>query len=73
MEAFTALQERFWRTEVHRVTCVSEKEARLLFLRASIMGQGVQVYTAVLGTHVKLGTPESRVSAYCVQSRRDGA
>jgi hypothetical protein len=38
------LQERFWRTKVHCVTCVSEKEARLLFLQASIMGQGVQIY-----------------------------
>ena len=52
MEAFTALQERFWRTGVHHVTCVSEKEARLLFLQASIMGLGVQVYAAVLGTHM---------------------
>ena len=49
MEAFTALEERFLRTVVHRVTCVSEKEARLLFLQASIMGQGVQVYAAVPG------------------------
>ena len=44
MEAFTVLQERFWRTKVHCVTCVSKKEARLLLLQASIMGQGVQIY-----------------------------
>ena len=31
MEAFTALEERFSRIKVHRVTCVSKKEARLLF------------------------------------------
>ena len=51
MEAFTALEERFLRTVVHRVTCVSKKEARLLFLQPSIMVQDVQVYAAVLGSH----------------------
>ena len=70
MEAFTALEERFSRTVVHRV---SKKEARLLFLQASIMGQGMQVYAAVLGTHVRLKSTESHVTAYGVQSRRDGA
>ena len=73
MEAFTALEERFSRIKVHRVTCVSEKEARLLFLQASIIGQGVQVYAAVLGTHVRLKCPESHVTAYGVQSRCSGA
>ena len=73
MEAFTALEERFSRTVVHRVTCVSEKEAQFLFLQASIMGQGVHVYAAVLGTHVRLKSPESHVTVYGVQSRRDGA
>ena len=54
MEAFTALEERFLRIKVHRVTCVSKKEARLLlqFLQPSIMVQDVVTLLHGAGVHL---------------------